>query len=145
MIRTARRIAIKPGRSASLAPRLVYFLPAIPPCIARIIGNPLLVVRLILALGAGGLIRYNPASRIGILAGRNLHICAITKATSSACRASLPPPGPLSRAIPPIIPLSSSPFHVPRELDPLASVPSLPSLRLSPTRYLLLCKAARSA
>lgn len=72
----ARGIAIKPTRAF----RLVYFLSAIPSCIARISGNPL---RLILALGAGGsLIRYNPTSRIGILAERNLHVCPITKATS---------------------------------------------------------------
>jgi hypothetical protein len=88
-------IAIKPTHSraqvCSPAPPLVYSLPAIPPCTARDHQQPS-SRRSISALG-DSLSDTIPPPRIGILAGRNLHVCAITKATSSSsshCRHRLP-------------------------------------------------------
>lgn len=162
VIRTARRIVIKPILPPTYSPALL-----LPLASARLFSSRDSLVhcpdhrqpssRRSTDIGPGspcGLIRYNPASRIGILAGRNLHVCAITKATSSAYRAlppapSQPPSSSLTISSPCYTLLFRSPLHILRESSIprsiLSPISSLFAGCLSPTRYLLLCKAARSA
>jgi len=143
-------IAIKPTHSraqvCSPAPPLVYSLPAIPPCTARDHQQP--SSRRSISVLGDSLSDTIPPPRIGILAGRNLHVCAITKATSSSsshCRHRLPGDPSVAQSLS----LSLALFSLSRFYAPSSFLLPFPDPRpadcLSPTRYLLLCKAARSA
>lgn len=137
-----RRIAIKPSlHPRTPSPRLVYFLPAIPPCIARITSATLFPsFELILALGADVAL----SDTILPLSHRN------SRRTKFACMR-------YHQSLPLVLPLR---LYLPRDPSVIACVllprftyrartRSLPTpsrtfgLCLSPTRYLLLCKAGQ--